>query len=162
MFKEMLEEIARQEDLKGLDIMMSDDNEILDWLPQAGNMVDTGITGTGTVIDYWKHMKNELILHEIVVPVKIQMLIDSFIDGTNVVQSSEPNEITSDSMTIFTDTLNTLSKKTGLYVVGPQGVMVTSLKEARDYDAGHRPKRGEYSILDSINKNPTEWVLNLK
>jgi hypothetical protein len=139
---------------------MENNNETLDWPPQSGNTIDTGITGNGSTRDFWKYMKNELILHEIVTPLRIRMVIDALIEGTHAVQSLKPEEATSDSMETFTKSLSALSKETGLYIVGPQGVLVTSLRESRDYDVGHRAKRGKYRIV-SDGKKAVEWPLLL-
>ena len=122
------------------------DGEVLDWDIQSGKLVETGLTWTGGISSYWKHIKNELILNEIVVPAVIQASIDGIIDGSYKVETQIPAEPSSDSYERFVHGLGKLGKDTGLYVVGPRGTVATSLKGARDYDAGHHVKKGVYWV----------------
>lgn len=55
------------------------------WKEQTGKIVDTEISGTGTISDYWKYFRNELQKSEMVVPIKIQYYIDKLADNKAIV-----------------------------------------------------------------------------
>ena len=59
------------------------------WKEQTGKIVDTEISGTGLISDYWKYVRNELQKSEIVVPIKIQYFIDKLADNKAIVIDKE-------------------------------------------------------------------------
>ena len=55
------------------------------WKEQTGKIVDTEISGTGLISDYWKYVRNELQKSNIFVPIQIQYYIDKLADNKAIV-----------------------------------------------------------------------------
>lgn len=111
------------------------------WEQQAGRVVETGIEGTGTTPDFWKYLRKEIQELGVTVPLRVQMDIDNLCEGC-AIPIRKPLE---DSSGTFLSELTALCRKHDRFLVGPEGLVVATASEARHYNVGHRPLKGEYT-----------------
>jgi predicted GNAT family acetyltransferase len=117
------------------------------WKEQSGERVETGIEGTGTTPDHWKYIRKEMQELGMTVPVRVQMDIDSLCEGDAIpMRKLLADQADGSKGDEFIQELTKLCRKHDRYLVGPEGLVVATASEARNYNAGHRPIKGVYEM----------------
>jgi hypothetical protein len=112
------------------------------WKAQSGEIVETGIEGTGTTPDHWKYVRKEIQELGMTVPLRVQMDIDALCSG-DPIPMRKPLGSQNDN---FIMELTTLCRKHDRYLVGSEALVVATASEARMYNQGHKPIQGVYEM----------------